>query len=168
MAETIQDTTTATERTTAEDGHAGLQIREDGFALLRDRLRAANRDNPDFEAQADDLLGLTRSALEELRRGFGDQIVQVLADGAWAHDGIDLRTARDSEEIILRIVTRLTRREVPFESATATATRPYRRNGRFFIQLDFDPLPQWEHALAFRRRYGLSSDALGIPLMMRS
>ncbi|MDP9363399.1 MAG: hypothetical protein M3Q10_04060 [Chloroflexota bacterium] len=111
------------------------------------------------------MLGVVRRALEELRGGFGNRIVQVLADGAWAHKGIDLRTARDSEEIVLRVVTRLGRREVPGESAIASATRPYLRDGRYFIQLDFDPLPHWERALAFRRRYGLSNAALGIPLM---
>ena len=166
MAKTIQDTTNAAEQQNAANGHAVLRLREEGLALLRDRLRAANHDNPDFEAQADDLLGWIRLALEELRRGFAGQIVLVLADGAWAHEGIDLRTARESEEIVLRIVTRLNRRDARFESDAGFATHPYLRNGRYLIQLDFDPLPHWERAVTYGRTYGKSDDRLGIPVMI--
>lgn len=168
MANPIQATTTGAERPGVANGHTGLQIREDGFALIRERLRAANRDNPDFEAQADDLFGIVRMALDELRRGFGDGVVLVIADGEWAHEGIDLRTLPDAEGVIVRVVTHLRRRSYAFEAAVGRALFPYMHNRHFLLQVDFVPLPFWTHALDHQRAPGGSVDALGIPLLTQA
>ena len=165
MVKAISDRQSNASRSGVETAPADLRLNEAGFALLRERLRAANRDNPDFEAQAGDLLGLVRRALEELRRGFGDRIVRVLADGEWAHQGIDLHTAPDSKEIGLRLVTRLDRRDLSFGSAAARVTSPYLRAGRYSSQLDVAPQPLWQRTLALLQAHDRPVDVLGIPLL---
>jgi hypothetical protein len=165
MVKAIPDTRTNENRSTTEPKPARLRIDEEGFALLRERLRAANRDNPDFEAQADDLLGVVRQALEELRRGFGDRIVRVLADGEWAHQGIDLRSLPDAEDVVLLIVTRFEKRGLDFESSVGRRLFPYIHNRRFLLQIDFLPRPLSAQAAARVRGGSVDLDLPGIPLL---
>ncbi len=165
MVKAISSTRTNATRSGVGAAPADLHLDEAGFALLRDRLRAASRDNPDFEAQADDLLGLVRQALEELRRGFGDRIVRVLAAGEWAETGIDLRALPDAEDVVLLIVTRLEKRDFEFESSVGRGLFPYIHNRRFLLQVDFLPLPAWDDATPNDRLGRGSVDRLRIPLL---
>jgi len=168
MVKATSDIRSVESRPMTDADGVGLRVNEAGVALLRERLRAANRDNPDFEAQADDLLGLARQALEELRRGFSDRIVGVLAQGEWAERGIDLRSLPDAEDVVLLILTRLEKRDFDFESSVGRALFPYIHNRRFLLQVDFLPRPTRDHAGAHARVAEESVDGRGLPLLTKA
>jgi hypothetical protein len=146
-----------------------LRISEDGLARLRERLEAANRDNPDFAVQYEHLMAVVLHALDLLRtHELAPQIELVLAAGEWARNGIDLRTLPETEEVYLELVVRLDAREYEFDTRISAEVFAVVNDGTFFFHLDLITLGQWEHALEHLRSTGRSADLIGIPLLVRA
>ena len=148
-----------------------LRLNGAGLALLEERLRAANRDNPDFAAQRDRLLAAVTEALDGLLRHFAPEIERVLAIGAWARDGIDLRTLPEVEDLVLEIVVRADERDGDFDervSVLVLADIQDRYIQDFLFQFTVLPLPLWRHALEYAAATGRGEDSLGIPLLVRA
>ena len=172
MARTVPKVQTDEDRGAAKDGLAPgeerpLRVNEVGIARLRERLAAANRDNPDFEAQFQRLMGVVSRALEKLRTGFADEIELVVATGAWARAGIDLRNLFDSDDIVLEVVVRAAELDVNFAVQLSEALFAETHNGDFFLQVTMMPLHLRERSLALPWNQG-RADALGIPLLARA
>lgn len=148
----------------------GLRVDEQGLALLRERLRAANRDNPDFEAQVAPLLGAVRQALDGMRRHFPDRIVRVLATGTWATEGVDVRDLTTVEDLVLTVVFASERPDFDFDRELSMKVIASVRNlyGReFLLQFRTLPLSLWRHAVEFRRATG-GDPEIGVPLLVRA
>jgi hypothetical protein len=133
---------------------------------LRDRLRAANADNPQFDLQYKRLAALLKTAFHRLESEFGDQIELVVADGDWAQYGIDLRNL-PFDDVVLLIVVRGNER--PFSLSWEFADRVFADldDDDAILQLGLATKDEWEAGLASARRRGVA-DALGIPLLART
>ena len=160
------ETLVAAENGRARGEERPLRVDEAGVARLRERLRMANRDNPDFEAQFERLMGVVSRALEKLRTGFGDEIELVVAIGEWAREGIDLRTLREAEDVVLQIVTHDDENGMEFGVRLSEALHPEVFNRAFLLQYKVFPLRLWERSLGLPWNQG-RADALGIPLLVR-
>ena len=143
-----------------------LRVDEAGLARLRERLRAANRDNPDFEAQFDQMMGIVSRALEKLRTGFADEIELVAAVGGWVQDGLDLRTLAEAENVVLQLVIRADDEGMEFNDRLSEALHDEVFNGVFLLQYTVLPLRLWDRSLALPHNQG-RADAVGIPLLIR-
>lgn len=147
-----------------------LRVNEAGIDLLCERLRAANQDNPEFAPQSDRLLGAVRQALDGLLRHFPDEIERVLARGAWAFDGIDLRELRESEDVLLEIIVRREERDFSLERRISrdVVHELHIAFGReFLLQFSTLPLPLWLRAEEQARAHGQDLASSGIPLLTR-
>lgn len=147
-----------------------LRLNQAGLDLIRRRLEAANRDNPDFAAQRDRLLAAVTQALDGLLAHFAPEIERVVARGDWALEGIDLRALPDAEDIVLEIVHRSERPSFPFaervsRTVWSTVRRAYIES--FLLQFSVLPLPQWRHALTYAQSSGWGEEGIGIPLLTR-
>lgn len=147
-----------------------LRLNEAGLDLIRRRLEDANRDNPDYAAQSDRLLGAVMQALDGLRRHFAPEIERVLALGEWALRGVDLRTLAEAEDVVIEIVVRADRRDFDFDQRVSMAVLAdvqdtYAQS--FLFQFTVLPLPLWRRAVEFRRTIGGDEGALGVPLLVR-
>lgn len=172
MAKTAAKVRTDESHVVAANGRARgeerpLRVDEAGVDRLRERLHAANRDNPDFEAQFAQLMGVVLRALEKLRTGFADDIELVVAIGGWARDGIDLRTLPEAEDVVLQIVIPADEEEFEFDMRLSEALYADVFNGAFLLQFTVLPLRLWERSLALPRNQG-RADAVGIPLLTRA
>lgn len=165
---------TATDEATHADGATPnadrpLGVSEAGLARLRARLAGANRDNPDFEAQFARLMAVVSHAVNLLRtHELAPSIELVLAAGAWAHGGIDLRTLPLSEEVYLDLVVRLPTRDYGFEKRLAGDVFAVVDDGSVFLHFTVITLSQWKHALEHLRSTDRDPDLLGIPLLVRT
>ena len=171
MAKTAAKTQTDELRGAVENGRArgqerSLRVDEAGIARLRERLRAANRDNPDFEAQFAQLFGLVSRVLEKLRTGFAEEIELVVASGGWARDGIDLRGLSDSEEVVLDVVFGAAEVDIDLVMRMSEAVAPEVFNGWMYLQIVPELIHLRERALGLPWNQG-RADALGIPLLVR-
>lgn len=147
-----------------------LRSNEAGLTLIRQRLDGANRENPDFAAQRDRLVGAVAMALDGLLRHFAPEIERVVAIGEWAFTGIDLRALPDAEDIEIEIVHRAERLE--FEFAERVSRRVWSNisntyGTEFLLQFTILPLPLWHRAQAWNRAHGRDEGALGVPLLVR-
>ena len=145
---------------------SALRVDRDGFALLRERLRAANSANPQFDVQYQRLIELLQTVFRRLESEFGDQIERVVADGDWARYGIDLRNL-PFDDVVLLIVVR--RRERPFSLYWEIADRVFTTldDKDVLIQFRLETLDEWETGSAFARQRG-DSGLLGNPLLVRA
>ena len=171
MAKVAAKTQTDELRGAVENGQSRgeerpLRVDEGGVARLRERLRAANRDNPDFKAQVAQLMGAVSRILEKLRTGFADEVEQVVASGGWAREGIDLRGLSDSEEVVLEVVFGAAEVDIDFVIRMSEAVAPEILNGAFYLQIVPQLMHLRERALALPWNHG-RADALGIPLLVR-
>lgn len=147
-----------------------LHLNEAGLSLIRQRLEEANRDNPDFVAQRDRLLGAVSMALDGLVRHFAPEIERVVALGEWAFTGIDLRALPDIEDLVLEVVVRAERRDFDFDRRVSLAVASRIREAYidgFLLQLSVLPLPLWHRAKAYAQANGRSEESLGVPLLVR-
>lgn len=142
-----------------------LRVDREGFALLHDRLRAANAANPQCDAQYERLVALLKSAFRRLESEFGDQIEMVVADGDWAQYGIDLRNL-PFDDVVLLIVVRGSER--PFSLYWDIADRVFvkLKDRDVFLQFGLATLNEWRSRTAYALQYG-DPEALGIPLFTR-
>jgi hypothetical protein len=143
-----------------------LRINREGFALLRDRLRDANAANPQFDLQYKRLVSLLRTVFRRLESEFGDQIELVVADGDWAHYGIDLRNL-PFDDVVLLIVVHGPER--PFSLYWDIADLVFTKlNDRdVLLQFGLTTLEEWRSGSEFALQRG-DPDALGIPLFTRA
>lgn len=143
-----------------------LRVDREGFALLRDRLRAANAANPQFDLQYKRLVALLKTAFRRLESEFGDLIELVVADGDWARYGIDLRNL-PFDEVVLLIVVRGSER--PFSLYWEIADRVFTKldDKDVLLQFGLATKEEWEAGSAYARQCGVS-EALGIPLLARA
>jgi hypothetical protein len=143
-----------------------LRANPEGFALLHDRLRAANAENPQFDLQHKRLVSLLHTVFSRLEAEFGDQIELVVADWDWARYGIDLRNL-PFEDVVLLIVVRGSER--PFSLYWEIADRVFVKlhDKDVFIQFRLDTREAWEAGAVVARQRGVP-EALGIPLLTRS
>jgi hypothetical protein len=147
-----------------------LRLHEAGLNLIRRRLEAANRDNPNFAAQRDRLFGAVSMALDGLLRHFAPEIERVVALGEWALHGVDLRTLAEAEDIVLEIVVRADRRDFDFDQRASTKVFADVQDAyaeSFLLQYTVLPLPLWRRSLEFRRATGRDEGAHGVPLLVR-
>lgn len=150
-----------------------LRLDEAGLDLIRGRLEDANRDNPDFAAQRDRLLGAVTQALDGLRRHFAPEIECVVARGDWALHGIDLRNLPDAEDVVIEIVRRADRPDFEFgQRVSRLVWSGVRRSygTEFVLQFMTTPLSLWRHALEFReyrRATGYDAGPRHVPLLVR-
>ena len=150
---------------------APLLVNEAGFALLSERLRAANRDNPDFDVQGECLLGAVRQAVDGLLRHFEPEIERVLAIGEWARHGVDLRRLPDVEDLVLEIVARIDQRDGDLDQRLSVVVWAGLQDAylqHFLLQFTILPLPRWRHALEYVAATGRGIDSLGVPLLVRA
>ena len=126
---------------------SALHLNLEGLALLRARLRAANSDNPEFDAQWSRLLSALNTALERLHGTFGPQIERVVAAGDWAREGIDLRNL-PFEEVVLRIVLRSPDRPYALYRQVAREVFADLDDEAPLIQFTLETLPEWRRAQA--------------------
>lgn len=171
MAKTAAKVRTDETRVPAENGRAGgeerpLRVDEAGVERLRQRLREANRDNPNFEAQFNQMMGIVLRALDKLRSGFADEIELVVAIGGWAREGIDLRQMFDSEEIVLQVVFGAAEVDIDLIVRAFEIVGPEVLNGSFYLQFTPELMHPRERSLALPWNLG-REDALGIPLLVR-
>lgn len=143
-----------------------FRIDREGFALLRDRLRAANTANPQFDLQYKRLVALLQTALRRLESEFGETIESVSAFGDWARYGTDLRNRRLAE-IVLLIVVR--QHERPFSLYLDIADRVFVSldDDEFLLQFSLTTLDEWRSSTEFAMQHG-DPNALGITLLARA
>ena len=138
----------------------------EGLALLRDRLREANRANPDFDEQYGSLLAVLQTVLLRLQVDFGDQIERVLAVGDWAQEGIDLRNL-PYDDVLLDIVLNSAERPFPLYVEIAEKVFNDLHDEDILVQFQLETLPEWQHAVSVARATGREG-GLGIPLLTRT
>lgn len=138
----------------------------EGFALLRDRLREANRDNQEFETRYGQLLIVLQTVLLRLTTDFDEQIERVLASGEWAGEGIDLRNL-PYDDVVLDIVLRLDERPFALYMQLAEAVFTDLHDENILVQFRLETLPEWGHAFALAQSRG-REETLGIPLLSRA
>jgi len=143
-----------------------LQPDLEGFALLRDRLREANRDNRGFDAQYGQLLTVLQTVLLRLTTDFDEQIEQVLASGDWASEGIDLRNL-PYDDVVLDIVLHGDERPFTLYVRLAETVFTDLHDEDVLVQFELKTLPEWRRALTLARARGREED-LGIPLLSRA
>lgn len=147
-------------------GEQLLRPNLEGFALLRDRLREANRDNHGFDTRYGQLLIVLQTVLLRLTTDFDEQIERVLASGDWASEGIDLRNL-PYDDVVLDIVLRMDERPFALYMQLAEAVFTDLHDEDILVQFRLETLPEWERALALARASG-REEALGIPLLSRA
>lgn len=135
------------------------------MALLRERLRAANRDNSEFEAQYGRLEKAVEAALERLEERYGKRIERVLAVGEWADERIDLRNLA-FEDVELRIVLRSAERPFALYEQLAAEVFAHLDDGEILVQFSLETLAEWRHAERLARAEGRAGE-LGVPLLIR-
>lgn len=138
----------------------------EGFALLRDRLREANRDNRGFDAQYGQLLTVLQTILLRLTVDFDEQIEQVLASGDWASEGIDLRNL-PYDDVVLDIVLHGDERPFTLYVRLAESVFTDLHDEDVLVQFELKTLPEWQRALTLARARG-QEEVLGIPLLSRA
>jgi len=132
-----------------------------GLALLIERLNEANVPNSHFETQLRHLLLILGAVLQKLSAEFSDQIVCVIAAGAWSQHGIDLRNL-PYEEILLEIIIEPGEQRVRFSKEIAE--RVFAGvSDEFLVQFRLITASEWEHAKSVS-----AAEALGIPLLAHS
>lgn len=138
----------------------------EGIALLRDRLRSANRGNATFNAQYARLIEVLQAILRRLETEFGDQVDRVMAVGEWARAGIDLRIL-PCDDIVLLIVVRTSER--PFALYLQIADQVFTNLGDedILAQFRLETHAEWKQAEEMARESGNAND-LGIPLLVRA
>lgn len=137
----------------------------EGFALLRDRLREANRENREFDTQYGQMLTVLQTVLLRLTNDFDEQIERVLASGDWAREGIDLRNL-PYDDVVLDIVLRADERPFALYVQLAEVVFTDLHDEDILVQFHLETLPEWQHALKLARAKG-HEEALGIPLLSR-
>lgn len=143
-----------------------LHLDSEGLAVLRERLRAANGDNHDFEAQYGRLNDVLHMALRRLEAAFGDQIERVMAVGDWAVEGIDLDVLPYAD-IVIQIVLRSEERSLSLYEQIAERVFADLGDEDVFIQFDLETLPDWRRAESLARLSG-REEAPGIALLSRA
>lgn len=93
------------ERRQAGPAEPQLRIDPEGFALLRERLEAANDSNPSFAKQYQRLVEVLQTVFWRLERRFGGVVDRVEAVGEWAEEGVDLRNL-PYDDVVLDIILR--------------------------------------------------------------
>jgi hypothetical protein len=138
----------------------------EGIALLRNRLRDANKSNPKFGPQQKHLFEVLQALVRRIETEFGDQIDRVVAVGDWAKYGIDLRNL-PYDDVIVQIVTRLPER--PFSLYLRIAERVFANLGDedIVVQFGLETLDEWRAGEEVARERGLG-EALGIPILARA
>jgi hypothetical protein len=144
---------------------SSLQISAEGLALLRDRLRAANDDNPDFEAQFGRHEDVLRTLIRRLADCCGAEIARVVAFGEWAQLGFDLRTMPYTDVVVLIVVPVS---EASFDLHLRIADKGFTglEDEGIFVQFRLETLASWRRAEAIAQANG-TTEALGIPLTER-
>lgn len=138
----------------------------EGFALLRDRLREANRENHEFDTQYGQLLTVLQTILLRLTNDFDEQIERVLTHGEWAREGIDLRNL-PYDDVVLDIVLRADERPFALYVRLAEGVFTDLHDETILVQFHLETLPEWQHALTVARARG-RKETLGIPLLSRA
>jgi hypothetical protein len=144
-----------------------FRVCHDGLDLLADRLRRANRDDPDFETRWRRLRSLLEEVLDRVAHRVGARVELVAAAGEWAQHGIDLRNLPYFEEIVLRIVVHSAERSVGLATELAEAVFADLADDDVFLQFEVMPLPEWRRLEAVAGATG-RTEALGVPLLVRA
>lgn len=135
----------------------------EGFALLRERLAEANRDNRAFAVQYNRLREVLLAVLLRLRKSYGPRIGRVMVAGELAREGIDLRNL-PYEDIVLDIVLRDAERPFALHWEIAEQVFVDLGDDDLLVQFRLVTLPEWERAEALATAQGRIG-ALGIPLL---
>ncbi len=155
-----------TERIQSERQKNTLRLDWESIAILRDRLRGANRKNSTFEQQYPQLMDLLQTILLRLNSHFGDTIEQVLAVGDWDREGIDLRNL-PYDDLVIQIVLRSTDRLFSLYEEIAEKVFADLHDDDFLTQFRLETLPEWQHARSLTETDS-REEALGIPLLVRA
>ena len=146
-------------------GVSPIRVDLEGLALLRDRLRGANTNNPHFETQYARLTEVLQAMLRRLESRFMDQIEHVAAVGDWARYGIDLRNL-PCDDIVVLIVVRSPER--PFSLYLEIADQVFADLGDedILVQFRLETVTEWQSGAAAARQR--TTELLDIPLLVRS
>jgi hypothetical protein len=142
-----------------------LQVDLEGMALLRDRLREANRANSSFSAQLGRLLEVLQTIVRRLDTEFGSQIDQVVATGDWAQFGIDLRNL-PYEDVVLLIVVRSRDRHFNLYMEIADRVFADLDDAEFLIQFRIETSAERSRTATIAEDRN-TPEILGIPLLSR-
>jgi len=142
-----------------------LRPNYEGLALLYERLRSANEGIREFEKLWSRLLSVLKVVSQRLVDGFESQIERVLAVGAWAQHGIDLRNT-PFEDILLQVVLSSDDRPLSLYQGIAEKAFGNLDDQEILIQFHMLTSSEWKHAMALAK-LRQQEDVLGISVLDR-
>jgi hypothetical protein len=144
------------------EGEDAMPIRDEGFALLRERLVGVVGDSAAFETLWERLRKVLEGVLERIERDGVWHIERVLARGDWVQYGIDVRNLPYEEVILLFVLTGSERSYSSYQQIAGGIFGDL-QDEDVFVQFQLMTAPEWCHAQAAAGAQG-QERALGIEL----